>query len=407
MIPTTIDPTAIDMAMPIRPSPPTALCVNIFARLMAEPDLLYIPIVMGNTPIGLVCRQNFMLTYASLYGKELYGRRPITELMYKSPMVVDGTLDCEAVNARIFADKTTLSPLQGFIVTHGGSYAGVGTVPALMMHIATLMGERAHLLERQTQRAEAASNSKSQFLASMSHELRTPLNAIIGFADLIRNETFGAIQPTRYLEYVSDIQSSGTHLLGVINDILDMAKIEAGRFELHEETVDPFDLIEDVLRMMRPATDAKNLDVSIHRGRASKGGHWIRADERQLRQVVLNLLSNAVKFTPNGGRIVCAMGPLGNGDLEFTVEDTGIGVPADMIEKIFEPFEQVENSFTRSSSGTGLGLPLSRAMVEAHGGRLYLESTLGQGSTVYIRWPKERVIANPEIAPNPDIALSA
>ncbi|MBV1886443.1 MAG: hypothetical protein KUG61_05125, partial [Parvibaculaceae bacterium] len=119
-------PTAIDMAMPIRPAPPTMLCTNVFARLMAEPDLLYIPVVMGNTPIGLVCRQHFMLTYASLYGKEIYGRRPITELMYKDPMIMDGKMDCEAVNARIFADQTTLSPLQGFIVTHAGRYAGVG-----------------------------------------------------------------------------------------------------------------------------------------------------------------------------------------------------------------------------------------------------------------------------------------
>lgn len=391
-------PTAIDMAMPIRPVPPTTLCANVFARLMAEPDLLYIPVVMGNTPIGLVCRQNFMLTYASLYGKELYGRRPITELMYKDPMVMDSELDCEAVNARIFADQTTLSPLQGFIVTHGGNYAGVGTVSALMAHIATLMGERAHMLELQTQRAEAASNSKSQFLASMSHELRTPLNAIIGFADLIRNETFGAIQPTRYLEYVSDIQSSGTHLLGVINDILDMAKIEAGRFELNEEVFSPLDLFDDVLRMMRPAIEAKDLKASIEHGQAGDEGHQICADERQLRQVFLNLLSNAVKFTPNGGRIVCAIRQLENSDLEITVTDTGMGIPADMVEKIFEPFEQVENSFTRTSSGTGLGLPLSRAMIEAHGGRLYMESILGQGSTVHILWPKLRVIDRSDVA---------
>jgi two-component system cell cycle sensor histidine kinase PleC len=391
-------PKAIDMAMPIRPAPPTALCASIFERLMAEPDLLYIPVVMGNTPLGLVCRQKFMLTYASLYGKELYGRRPITVLMYADPMIMDGRLDCEEVNARIFTDKTTLNPLQGFIVTHGGRYAGVGTVSALMTHIATLMGERAHQLEMQTQRAEAASNSKTQFLASMSHELRTPLNAIIGFADLIRNETFGTIQPARYLEYVSDIQSSGTHLLGVINDILDMAKIEAGRFELHEETIDPVDLMGDVLRMMTPAMDAKNITASIRQKDIGEKEHWICADERQLRQVILNLISNAVKFTQADGSIMCAVDVLADGGLEFTVQDTGMGVPADMVEKIFEPFEQVENSFTRTSSGTGLGLPLSRAMIEAHGGTLYLDSIFGQGSTVHIRWPKERVMDGSGIA---------
>jgi two-component system cell cycle sensor histidine kinase PleC len=384
--------TARHFAEPVAPLEPSISCADVFDRLLAEPELLNIPVVDRGRPIGLVSRQDFLLVYVRLYGREIYGRQPVTALMNATPVIVDAEASCEEINARLFGPVET-APLQGFIVEENGRYLGLGSAAKLMRVMAEISMRRAEELEEQRRRAEAASESKTQFLAGMSHELRTPLNAIIGFADLIRLELFGQIQPARYLEYVRDIHGSGVHLLHMINELLDMAKIEAGRFDLHETLLHPTEIGLEVVRMLRQSIETARVKLDV---RVPDDLPYIRADEQQVRRVLVNLLSNAIKFTPAGGRITLSARALADGSFEVTVADTGIGIPADKLEKVLEPFEQVENSFTRTRAGTGLGLPLTKAMIEAHGGRLVLESELGKGTTVRAILPPSRVEREPK-----------
>jgi two-component system cell cycle sensor histidine kinase PleC len=389
-----ISPCARDLAVWVAPVSPGTTCAAVFERLLSEPDARSIPVVKHGRPIGIVSRKNFLLTYVRMYGAEIYGRKPITRLMERDVLIVDAETRCEAINdlARTAFGEERMRP---FLVTENGIYAGVGDAPRLMMVMADLATSRAAALEEETRRAEAASASKTQFLANMSHELRTPLNAIIGFADLMRQKMLGEISPGRYGEYVDDIYSSGVHLLGMINELLDMAKIESGHVELRETAFHPMEIGFDVLRMLRQSIADARLDLRID---VPEDLPFVLADQDQIRRVLINLLSNAIKYTPPGGTVtlrlcMCpdAHGCGGEG-MRLTVEDTGVGIPAHKLEKVLEPFEQVENSFTRSRPGTGLGLSLSRAMIEAHGGRLWLESVLGAGTKAHALLPAERIV---------------
>jgi two-component system cell cycle sensor histidine kinase PleC len=381
--------TARDLAKPVAPFLPDVSCAEVFDRLLSTGDLLNVPVVDRGRAVGLVNRLDFMLTYVRMYGREIYGRKPVTALMGRSPVIVDAAASCEEINASLLAAHES-SPLQGFIVEENGRYLGLGSAATLLRVMAETTARHAEELERQRKRAEAASESKTQFLAGMSHELRTPLNAIIGFADLIRMQLFGPIDPPRYLEYADDIHGSGVHLLGMINELLDMAKIEAGRVDLHESVIHPAEIGYEVLRMLRQSAGNARVRVEM---RVPESLPYIRADEQQIRRVLVNLLSNAIKFTPAGGRVTISARELSEGGLEFAVRDTGIGIPADKLDRVLEPFEQVENSFTRTRSGTGLGLPLTKAMMEAHGGHLVLESVLDQGTCVRAILPPERIVA--------------
>ncbi|NMD08087.1 MAG: PAS domain-containing sensor histidine kinase, partial [Phyllobacteriaceae bacterium] len=231
-------------------------------------------------------------------------------------------------------------------------------------------------------RAEAANRSKSEFLANMSHELRTPLNAIIGFSEVMTNEFFGPIGTPKYIEYANDIRRSGQFLLDVINDILDMSKIEAGRLDLELEDVSLPALLEEVMRLVGPrATEGKITVVQeIREARP------FRADRRALKQVMINLMSNAVKFTPEGGTVTIT-GRSSESGFAFSIADTGIGIPQRDIQKLGRPFEQVENQFTKSRGGSGLGLAISRSLVELHNGRLDIASAVGRGTTVTVSLP--------------------
>jgi len=236
--------------------------------------------------------------------------------------------------------------------------------------------------------AEEANRAKSEFLANMSHELRTPLNAIIGFSEVIRGELFGPAGNARYLEYAADIHASGVHLLEVIGDILDLAKIEAGRLVLEDGMFDPNLVIEEALRTVSP--NAAGAGVALH-GPPPLAGLQVRGDARAFRQVLLNLLSNAVKFTLRGGRVEVRLAIDRAGALEIAVADTGIGIAPEHLELVLEPFGQVAGSFDRKTGGTGLGLPIARSLVEHSGGRLTIDSEPGDGTTVRIRLPAERV----------------
>ncbi|MGV8996345.1 MAG: ATP-binding protein [Parvibaculaceae bacterium] len=388
------NPIARDLSETVLPLAPDTSCADVFTRLLTEADLMHIPVVEHNRPIGLVSRQDFLLVYMRMYGREVYGRMPVTALMAAKPVIVDAETPCEDISTELFAHEGNAA-LQGYIVTENGFYLGLGSATTLMRVTGEIILARAEELERQRRRAEAASESKTQFLASMSHELRTPLNAIIGFADLMRLQLLGPMSPPRYLEYAGDIHSSGVHLLSMINELLDMAKIEAGHFDLHEDEVDVAQVGEEVIRMLRQQIEISRVALRVETRAALPN---IRADEQQVRRVLLNLLSNAIKFTPAGGRITLAARENEQGGLELRVIDTGIGIPEDKLEKVLEPFEQVENSFTRTRAGTGLGLPLTKAMVEVHGGSLVISSVLGEGTCVCVTLPPERTIRQKSVA---------
>jgi PAS domain S-box-containing protein len=232
--------------------------------------------------------------------------------------------------------------------------------------------------------AETANRAKSDFLANMSHELRTPLNAIIGFSEVIGSALFGPLD-ARYRDYAQDIHGSGHHLLRIINDLLDLSKVEAGRLELHDTPVPVAALFETCRRMVsdRAATGGISLDfrsVDLE----------VSADELRLEQVLLNLVSNAVKFTPEGGRVTVSATLAPSGEVVISVADTGIGMAAEDIPRALQPFGQIDNSLTRPHGGTGLGLPLAQRLVELHGGTLSIYSELGNGTTVTAILPAER-----------------
>ncbi|MEO3430768.1 sensor histidine kinase [Pelagibius sp. CAU 1746] len=237
-------------------------------------------------------------------------------------------------------------------------------------------------------RAEEANRSKSAFLANMSHELRTPLNAILGFSEVILAETFGKIGSARYQEYLQDIRVSARHLLSLINDLLDISRIEAGAVELNENWFPVVDALDESAAMFRENCANCGLDLAVE---SEAAGHVILADGRALRQILINLLSNAVRHTPAGGRIVVGARPVADGALDIFVADTGMGIPACDLERVLHPFEQVAGDRTLLQEGTGLGLSIVNQLVDLHGGRLKLESEVGRGTTVTFTLPPERV----------------
>lgn len=235
---------------------------------------------------------------------------------------------------------------------------------------------------KETERAEAANKAKSEFLANMSHELRTPLNAIIGFSELMQSALFGPLGSDRYEEYVRDIHSSGNYLLGVINDILDMSKIEAGRLSLDLESVDLCPLISETVRVISLQAKEKNIDVKL----SIPENMSVTADRRATKQILINLLSNAVKFTEDGGNIHVRARKMSKA-LLLTIEDSGCGIPKKALKKLGRPFEQVQNQFSKSHTGSGLGLAISRSLAEMHGGKLKIRSNEGVGTIVSVRIP--------------------
>jgi two-component system cell cycle sensor histidine kinase PleC len=287
--------------------------------------------------------------------------------------------------------------------TKDGGYVSVGTdITALKTHEAKLvdsekrlmatvadvrasqqrLGELAEQYAAEKTRAEEANQAKSKFLANMSHELRTPLNAIIGFSEIMESGMFGPLGAEKYNEYCSDIHSSGQYLLDVINDILDMAKIEAGRIRLDFEELDLDTLLAEATRVVSAHAQEKELELVVK----ISPDLSLRADRRALKQIILNLMSNAVKFTPAGGRVT-VRGRADDDCIVLAIADTGIGIDKDALAKLGRPFEQVESQLTKSHQGSGLGLAISKSLVELHGGNMRIRSTLGKGTLVVVRLP--------------------
>ena len=245
------------------------------------------------------------------------------------------------------------------------------------------IAELANKYEQEKIRAEEANRSKSEFLANMSHELRTPLNAVNGFSEIMLREMFGPLGDNRYVDYVKDIHTSGQHLLSLINDILDMSKIEAGKMQLQKEPINLADIVEQSARLVKARADEKTIRMITELDDSLPD---MTADPRAFKQVILNLLSNAVKFTPEEGRVTVRSFEY-EGRLALQVSDTGIGIPKEDLPRLGRPFEQIESQHSKSHQGTGLGLALSKSLIEMHGGEMRIESELGEGTTVTIIVP--------------------
>lgn len=237
--------------------------------------------------------------------------------------------------------------------------------------------------------AETANRAKSAFLANMSHELRTPLNSIIGFSDSLLAETLGPLANSRQYEYLNFVKAAGEHLLDVINDILDLSRIEAGKLELEESDIDLSGAVSETVRLMSERATASKLALINN---IPDSLPHVRTDERQIKQVVINLLSNALKFTPQGGEIEISAAVLDSGELEIRVRDSGIGIDAKHLERVQQPFAQIADALTRKHEGTGLGLAIVKSIIAMHGGDFRLESTLGQGTTAIVILPASRVL---------------
>jgi two-component system cell cycle sensor histidine kinase PleC len=255
------------------------------------------------------------------------------------------------------------------------------TLEIQKQHVAELAEKYA---EEKT-RAEEANQTKSKFLANMSHELRTPLNAIIGFSEIMESGMFGPLGAERYHEYCRDIRASGLYLLDVINDVLDMSKIEAGRLKLDVDEFDLEPILNDAMRVVSARAEDKQLMLTAEIAPDIR----ISADRRALKQIALNLLSNAVKFTPDGGHVV-VRGHISGNYAIIAIQDSGIGIPKEALQKLGRPFEQVESQLTKTQHGSGLGLAIAKSLAKLHGGSMRIRSTLGVGTLVVVRLPLGR-----------------
>ena len=265
-----------------------------------------------------------------------------------------------------------------------------GAVISIYSDLTDIKASERRLIEARSQ-AEAANRAKGDFLANMSHELRTPLNAIIGFSEVISNELFGPMANQKYLEYIKDIHTSSLHLLSIINDVLDMSKIEAGKVELAKEVVKLQNVITEVIRMVHERARSRDIELTAQ---LSDESIEIWADERSMKQIVLNLLSNAIKFSKQGGQIYVRIVASRPDIAIMEIEDHGIGMSEEEQERALQPFGQAKPVTTRNYGGTGLGLPITKGLVEAHGGTLTIDSRAGYGTLVRIVLPRERTSVN-------------
>ncbi|RMF07554.1 MAG: hybrid sensor histidine kinase/response regulator [Alphaproteobacteria bacterium] len=238
--------------------------------------------------------------------------------------------------------------------------------------------------------AEAASRAKSKFLATMSHELRTPLNAVIGFSEILAGESLGPLGNDKYREYATDIKESGSHLLCLVNDLLEISRIEAGHLELDEQVFEPLELVRRCVKLVETQAAEAGVRLTVCPSDALPA---LKGDESRTQQAIINLLSNAIKFTPEGGEVSLAVTAADDGKVRIAVSDTGIGIAEEDLGRILEPFAQIEPHLTRAYGGLGLGLAIAKSIIDLHGGWMDVVSAVGKGTTFTLTFPKERVIA--------------
>ena len=362
-----------------------------FAKFAANvPGVVYQRLV---TPDGTI-----RYTYISDGARDLFGVSP--EEIMKDP---DALFDChgpeyrETFRERLLtaSRELTMWDVEAPIITRDGRHKWTHAIArpqrqpdgSVLWDGVILDATR---IKEANLELEASNRAKSEFLANMSHELRTPLNAIIGFSEVMADEALGELGHPQYKDYVGDIHNSGTHLLQVINDILDLAKIEAGKLELNEDTVYPCQMINNCIRLVRERAEENGIALTVE---GPQDDTRLHADERKLKQVLINLLSNAVKFSADGDAIAVKAEIDADGAFVISVSDTGIGISEENIARVFEPFVQADSSLSRNFEGTGLGLPTAKALVELHGGTIDLKSQIDVGTFVTVRIPAYRTIA--------------
>ena len=364
---------------------PQTPCAAVHQMLRQDESVWAVAVVARERPIGLVGRLEFLANMARPFWPELFNRKPITQLMDPNPLIVEWDRRIEQVSELLLADKPS-AMIDGFIVTRGGSYCGIATATELMRMTTAVAGHRFNRLSNALHQVTEANAAKAKFLANVSHELRTPLNAIIGFSDLMARKLYGPLTEQQN-EHVGYIHHSGQLLLSLVEDLLNLSVAEAGQMELHEEPIDLLDLLTNCARLLEPRSASGSVCLDLELGQAPV---WICGDEVKLKQVVLNLLTNAIKFTPPGGRVILRCAPAPDGDLQILVRDNGIGIRQEDIETILQPFGQAHDTRAHPHQGAGLGLPLSKALVELHGGQLTVSSRLNFGTEVAVTLPASR-----------------
>ena len=333
--------------------------------------------------VTMKSREGHPLTAGDLVARQpARGQRFEFELVAETGRTLRMHEDVTSENGRVLIGHD-ITALKGHQLALEYRVEDLGRARKEAEHHADRATAMAELLQVEKERAEAASRSKSQFLANMSHELRTPLNAIIGFSEILKNHTFGPVGNERYEGYIEDIHASGHHLLSLINDVLDMAKIEAGKFEPVVTTNSVDDLVQEVRRMIKGRIAEAQLTLTVNMPSDPVVSDF---DRRAIKQVLINLLANAIRFTDAGGLITLRVRS-DSRSLIIQVQDTGAGIPAEHMNRLLQPFEQMSDMTRRGQEGTGLGLSLSKALVEAHGGSLVIESEVGVGTRVSLRLP--------------------
>jgi len=384
-----------DLARRVPAITPELLCGDIYRRLIQRPQEKAMAVVNADgVPVGLVSRLHFLTRYSQPYVCDLFDRKPIAALMQSDPVIVDAEMEVERV-ARIVAMERDDALAFGFVITRSGRYLGIGTGASLIRRKVEIMSRRQRDLKRAIVEAEQANRAKSEFLAMISHELRTPLNAVIGFSELMRNKVHGDLGNPRYASYAQDIHDAGNHLLSVINDILDLSKAEAGQLDLNEDEIEVAYAIEAVHHLMRERIKVGGVSLESV---IPTPFPLLKADTRKFRQMLFNLISNSIKFTPMGGRIAIRASVSNTGGIDVTVADTGIGMAARDIPLALKPFGQIDSRLSRRFEGTGLGLPLVKAMIELHGGHLEIASSPGAGTTIRLIFPPSRTIRAGDIS---------
>jgi len=384
------DLTAGILAVRTPPLSERTTCGEVYDWFVAHPEVPAAAILdsQNGAVIGLINRFIFFAKYAKQYVPELFSRKSILKLANHAPLVVDAEVKLADLGATLLVENPD-ALIECFVVTRRGRYLGVGTGEALLMGKVRLLQAREEELSRALNAETRANAAKSDFLALMSHELRTPLNAIIGFSEVLGSEMLGPLGHPRYREYAHDVHGAGKHLLALINDILDLSKAAAGKFELSYEEISPADIVSECLKLTRGKAHEGGLRLTSE---MAPGLPNLVVDRLRFKQALLNLCSNSIKFTPPGGKVHVSADQTDDGGFVLAVNDTGIGMTVEQIPVALEPFRQVASPFARNAEGTGLGLALVKSLIKCHGGRLEIDSALHRGTTVRLILPRERTI---------------
>jgi two-component system cell cycle sensor histidine kinase PleC len=357
---------------------------EVLALMQRSPLTSVVAIVDENGAVlGALERDRILTAFSQPLWYDVYNRRAIWPLANRRPLLVDRAMPLEQIK-QLIAREYPSAIQSGFLIAEEGRFIGFGAMSRLLESTVEQAHKRFVELDLARNAAESAAAARSRFLATMSHELRTPLNAIIGFSDLLLIQMQSGGTALKLDEYLADIRSSGRHLLQIINDILDFSKLETGAMSLEDAEFPLQPMINAAVRIARGQSESKEVDLHAV---SEDPNLVIRGDERKLRQVMLNLISNAIKFTPQGGRIEITDRRTAEGELTIAVRDSGVGIAAHDLERVFEPFVQADGNLDRANSGTGLGLPLSRRLMELHGGTLHLESAPGEGTAAIVTLP--------------------